>query len=132
MRITAAASATSSKAVNPTGFEVNTLYTPGLTTHPARKFCMNIFGCRFVHAMPLSQKYASLLFRLVATSFPTCPVTPNTSRLLELFILISFVLVFSLPSNLDTARPLLKESSSSMNNAYMNQLSQKKISLDGV
>src|ERR1700724_3632149 len=34
---------------------------------------------------------------------------------------------FSLPSNLDTARPHLKESSSSMNNAYMNQLSQKNL-----
>src|SRR3984893_18338691 len=87
---------------------------------------------RFALRRDPTEKYASLLFRLVATSFPTCPVTPNTSRLLELFILISFVLVFSLPSNLDTARPLLKESSSSMNNAYMNQLSQKKISLDGV
>src|SRR5579864_978344 len=59
MRITAAASATSSKAVNPMGFEVYPLYRPSLTAHAERKFCINMLGCKFVHATPLSRRYAS-------------------------------------------------------------------------
>src|SRR5580704_4085538 len=45
---------------------------------------------RFALRRDPTEKYASLLFRLVATSFPTCPVTPNTSSLLEPLIRISF------------------------------------------
>src|SRR6266404_1052312 len=33
-----------------------------------------------------TERFASLLLKCLATSFPTCPVAPNTSRLLELFM----------------------------------------------
>src|SRR6266436_4534441 len=49
---------------------------------------------RFAFLRVPTEKCASLLLKFFATRVPTCPVTPNTSRLLEVFILISFVLVF--------------------------------------
>jgi len=62
-----------------------------------------IFQIRFLRVP--TEKCASLLLKFFATSFPTCPVTPNTSRLLEVFIWISFVLVSSWDSNLAPAAP---------------------------
>src|SRR6266567_5871009 len=42
---------------------------------------------RFAFLRVPTENRASLLFKFFATSFPTSPVTPNTSRLLEVFIL---------------------------------------------
>src|SRR5882724_9150358 len=42
--------------------------------------------CRFASLRDPTEKCAPLLSKFFATSFPTCPVTPNTSRLLEPFI----------------------------------------------
>src|SRR5439155_24400483 len=51
---------------------------------------------RFAFLRVPTEKFAPLLLKFLATSFPTCPVTPNTSRLFDLFILISFVVRFRL------------------------------------
>src|SRR6266480_1309730 len=61
MRITAAASATSSKAVNPMALEVYALYTPPMSDHTDRKLCINMFGCKFVLRKSLLHSFLKFL-----------------------------------------------------------------------